>query len=157
MNNKLNILVKYFDTPEYKCTRLKKINKGDWIDLYAAKDIFVQGNSNNPTLIPLGVAMKLPDGYEAHIAPRSSTFKTWGVIQTNSFGIIDNSYSGDKDQWMLPVVCLNSNGSFINAGKIIDLTKNRGVYFFYFLFFFVRITLSRYSSKAISTIAVLWM
>ena len=119
MNNKLNILVKYFDTPEYKCTRLKKINKGDWIDLYAAKSIFVNGNSNNPTLIPLGVAMKLPDGYEAHIAPRSSTFKTWGVIQTNSFGIIDNSYSGDNDQWMLPVVCLNSNGSFINAGDKI--------------------------------------
>lgn len=122
MNNKLNILVKYFDTPEYKCTRLKKINKGDWIDLYAAKNIFVQGNSNNPTLIPLGVAMKLPDGYEAHVAPRSSTFKTWGIIQTNSFGIIDNSYSGDNDQWMLPVICIHpkdNNGSLIKAGDKI--------------------------------------
>jgi len=122
MKDTLNILIKYFDTPEYKCTRLNKIHKGDWIDLYAAKDVFVEYNSNKPTLVPLGIAMKLPEGYEAHIAPRSSTFKTWGVIQTNSFGIIDNSYSGDNDQWMLPVICIHpkdNNGSLIKAGDKI--------------------------------------
>lgn len=122
MNNKLNILIKYFDTPKYKCTRLNKIHKGDWIDLYAAKDVFIECNKDKPTLVPLGVAMKLPEGYEAHVAPRSSTFKTWGVIQTNSFGIIDNSYSGNNDQWMLPVICIHpkdNNGSLIKAGDKI--------------------------------------
>ena len=54
-------------------------------------------------LIPLGVGMILPEGYEAHVAPRSSTFKHYGIIQTNSVGIIDNSYAGDNDQWMMPV------------------------------------------------------
>ena len=47
--------------------------------------------------------MKLPDGYEAHLAPRSSTFKTWGIIQTNSIGVVDNSYSGNNDIWKMPV------------------------------------------------------
>ena len=54
-------------------------------------------------LISLGVSMKLPDGYEAHLAPRSSTFKTWGIIQTNSIGVVDNSYSGNNDIWKMPV------------------------------------------------------
>ena len=54
-------------------------------------------------LIPLGVGMKLPEGYEAHIAPRSSTFKNWGILQVNSVGVIDNSYSGDNDQWFMAV------------------------------------------------------
>ena len=54
-------------------------------------------------LIPLGVAMQLPDGYEAHLVPRSSTFKNWGIIQTNSVGIIDGSYCGDNDMWKMPV------------------------------------------------------
>lgn len=118
----MNILVKYFDKPDYKCKRLEKIHKGDWIDLYASEDTFVSTNTNKPTLVPLGVAMKLPPGYEAHVAPRSSTFKTWGIIQTNSFGIIDNSYSGDNDQWMLPVICINPKdiqGTLIKAGDKI--------------------------------------
>lgn len=106
----MNILVKYFDTPDYKCKRLEKISKGDWIDLYASKDVFVSTNKNTPTLIPLGVAMKLPDGYEAHIAPRSSTYKNWGIIQTNSVGVVDNSYSGDNDEWMMPVICVHPHG-----------------------------------------------
>lgn len=118
----MNILVKYFDKPNYKCKRLEKIHKGDWIDLYASEDTFVAIDANKPTLIPLGVAMKLPYGYEAHVAPRSSTFKTWGIIQTNSFGVIDNSYSGDNDQWMLPVICINPKdiqGTLIKAGDKI--------------------------------------
>jgi dUTP pyrophosphatase len=94
----MKIQVKYFskDVP-----RLKKIDKGDWIDLTAAKDVFI--NIGEFALIPLGVAMKLPAGYEAHVAPRSSTFKNWGIIQTNGVGVIDESYCGDGDQWFMPV------------------------------------------------------
>ena len=57
-------------------------------------------------LIRLGVGMILPEGYEAHVAPRSSTFKNFGIIQTNSPGIIDNSYSGDADEWRMPAYAL---------------------------------------------------
>lgn len=88
--------------------RLEKIQVGDWIDLRAAEDVFIiQGEFK---LISLGVSMKLPDGYEAHIVPRSSTFKRWGIIQTNSMGVIDNSYSGTNDIWKLPVYCLDGKG-----------------------------------------------
>lgn len=73
----------------------------DWIDLRAAEE--VKMSPNQFKLIPLGVSMKLPEGYEAHIVPRSSTFKTWGIIQTNHMGVIDESYCGDNDQWMMPV------------------------------------------------------
>lgn len=80
--------------------KLEKIDKGDWIDLSASVGgAFKKGNF---ALIDLGVSMRLPDGYEAHIAPRSSTFKYWGIIQTNSIGIIDNSYSGTNDVWKMP-------------------------------------------------------
>ena len=65
-------------------------------------------------LIPLGVAMQLPAGYEAHVCPRSSTFKNFGVIQTNSMGIIDNSYCGDNDQWCLPVIALRTTKIYKN-------------------------------------------
>ena len=73
---------------------------GDWIDLRAAEDVTMR--TGDFRLIPLGVAMKLPDGYEAHIVPRSSTFKNFGVIQTNHMGVIDGSYCGDSDQWYFP-------------------------------------------------------
>ena len=96
----LNIKIKYFDN-----ARELVINeKGDWIDLYANKDMFIPEGPR--AMIPLGVGMILPEGYEAHVVPRSSTFKTWGLIQTNHMGIIDNSYSGDNDQWHMPVYCL---------------------------------------------------
>lgn len=74
----------------------------DWIDLRVAEE--VKMSPNQFKLIPLGVSMKLPEGYEAHIVPRSSTFKTWGIIQTNHMGVIDESYCGDNDQWMMPVL-----------------------------------------------------
>ena len=75
--------------------------KGDWVDLRAAQDMKLwEGCSYR---IPLGISVELPEGYEAHVAPRSSTFKNWGIIQTNSVGIIDNSYCGDNDIWMMPV------------------------------------------------------
>ena len=80
---------------------LEMNDKGDWVDLRAAKDMKLWEGCNYR--IPLGISVELPEGYEAHIAPRSSTFKKWGIIQTNSVGIIDNSYCGDNDIWMMPV------------------------------------------------------
>ena len=76
-------------------------SKGDWIDLRSADTIVLK--KGDFALIPLGVGMKLPKGYEAHIAPRSSTFKNWGILQTNSVAVIDNSYCGDEDEWKYPV------------------------------------------------------
>jgi dUTP pyrophosphatase len=92
------IQVKYFK-PDTK--RIEKIEKGDWIDLSAAED--TELFPGEYLLIPLGVAIKLPEGYEAHIAPRSSTFKNWGFLQTNGVGVVDESYCGDTDQWLMPV------------------------------------------------------
>lgn len=85
---------------------LEKNEKGDWIDLRAAKDVDM--TAGDYFLIPLGVSMKLPEGYEAHVVPRSSTFKKWGIIQANHMGIIDNSYSGDEDQWHFPAIALRT-------------------------------------------------
>ena len=90
------IRIKYFD----KATKLKKITKGNWIDVYANKDVFVKCGER--AMVPLGFALELPEGWEGHLAPRSSTFKTWGIIQTNS----DDTYIGDNDQWHMPVYCL---------------------------------------------------
>ena len=94
----MNIRIKYFTD---QIDKLTKITQGDWIDLRSAETIELKAGDFK--LIPLGVAMQLPEGYEAHIAPRSSTFKNWGILQTNSIGIIDNSYCGDNDQWLMPV------------------------------------------------------
>ena len=88
---------------KYHNSDLKKIEKieiGDWIDLRAAEDVELKAGDFK--IISLGVSMKLPEGYEAHVLPRSSTFKTWGVLQTNSMGVIDNSYSGTNDIWRFP-------------------------------------------------------
>lgn len=92
--------------------KIKKISKGDWIDLRAAADINLKAGEFK--LIPLGIAIQLPHGYEAHIAPRSSTFKTWGIIQTNSVGVVDESYCGDDDEWMMPVYALRDTQIKIN-------------------------------------------
>ena len=97
----MKIIIKYF---EKDVIPLEKIAKGDWIDLRAAEDIELKAGSFH--LIRLGVGMVLPEGYEAHVAPRSSTFKNFGIIQTNSPGIIDNSYSGDEDEWRMPAYAL---------------------------------------------------
>ena len=77
---------------------------GDWIDLFTAEDTELKAFDFK--LIPLGVAMKLPEGYEANVVPRSSTYKKWNVIQANSFGVIDNAYCGNGDQWMFPAIAL---------------------------------------------------
>ena len=86
-------------------TRLEYIDgKSDWIDLRAAEEVELKAGEFK--LIHLGVAMQLPEGYEAHIVPRSSTFKKWGIIQTNHCGIVDNSYCGPNDWWRMPVFAL---------------------------------------------------
>lgn len=79
---------------------LEQFANGDWIDLRAAEDVELKAGEYK--LISLGVSMKLPYGYEAVVVPRSSTFKHWGIIQTNHMGVIDNSYSGDDDVWKFP-------------------------------------------------------
>ena len=76
------------------------IEQGDWIDLRAAETILIVKGEFK--YIPLGVAIQLPEGYEAIVAPRSSLFKRRGIIMTNSIGIMDESYCGDGDQWRFP-------------------------------------------------------
>lgn len=77
--------------------KIKGIAVGDWIDLRAAEDVAMKAGEYR--MIPLGVAMELPTGYEALVAPRSSTFRKYGVLLANSIGIIDESYKGDNDEW----------------------------------------------------------
>ena len=96
----MKMKIKYFND----ANKLKKISKGNWIDVYANKDIFIPLNER--AMVPLGFALELPKGWEGHLAPRSSTFKTWGIIQTNSVGVVDDTYIGDNDQWHMPVYCL---------------------------------------------------
>lgn len=97
----LRIKIKYHDK---EIDKLEKITVGDWIDLRAAETVELK--TGELKIISLGVSMELPDEYEAHIVPRSSTFKKWGIIQTNGIGIIDNSYSGDNDIWGMPVIAM---------------------------------------------------
>ena len=93
------IQIKYHSEEIEKLTYID--GKSDWIDLRAAEE--VEFKAGDFKLINLGVSMKLPEGYEAHIAPRSSTFKNYGLLQVNSVGVVDNSYSSDKDIWRMPV------------------------------------------------------
>jgi dUTP pyrophosphatase len=84
--------------------RIEKIPQGDWIDLRSAEDVYLA--KDECKLINLGVSMQIPKGFEAHVVPRSSTLKHFGVIQTNSVGIIDESYGGTNDVWFLPVMAV---------------------------------------------------
>lgn len=97
MNNNFTIQILYHKNIE----PISKIVQGDWIDLRVAQNYSLK--KGDFALVDLGISMKLPEGYEAYIAPRSSTFKKYGLIQTNSIGIIDNSYCGNNDIWMMPV------------------------------------------------------
>lgn len=104
------IRIKYFTD---KIDKLAYIDgKSDWIDLRAAEDIDMKKGEFK--LIPLGVAMELPRGYEAHVVPRSSTFKNFGIIQTNHQGVIDCSYCGDNDQWFMPAYALRDTQIHVN-------------------------------------------
>ncbi len=95
--------------------KIERFNVGDWIDLRAAEDIML--SKNEFTLIPLGVAMELPEGYEALVVPRSSTFKKYGIIMANSIGIIDESYKGDNDEWHFPALAMRD--TFIRKNERI--------------------------------------
>lgn len=125
----MEIKVKYFDRDLQK---LEKISKGNWIDLRAAEDVILKKGEFK--LIPLGIAMELPRGYEAHVVPRSSTFKNFGIIQTNHHGIIDGKdlitgeggYCGDNDQWFMPVYCVQTN-SFVNGEHVTVIKKNERI------------------------------
>lgn len=105
-----NIKIKYFTDKIEKLTYID--GKSDWIDLRAADDVILKKGEFK--LIPLGVAMQLPQGYEAHIVPRSSTFKNFGIIQTNHQGVVDCSYCGDNDQWFMPVLAVRDTEIHVN-------------------------------------------
>ena len=83
---------------------LRTFKNGDWCDLRAGEDITMKAGEYR--LIPLGVAMHLPKGYEAIVVPRSSTFKRWGILLANSIGVIDESYKGDNDEWHFPALAM---------------------------------------------------
>lgn len=96
----LSISIKFKNKEVYE--EFNNISVGDWVDLRVNDTITIKNGEFK--IIDLGVAMKLPDGYEAIISPRSSTFKKYGLIQTNSIGVVDNSYQGDEDWWGFPVL-----------------------------------------------------
>ncbi len=95
------IFIKYHST---EIDDIMSIEKGDWIDLRSAEDVTLK--SGEFKLISLGISMKLPKGHEAHLAPRSSTFKNFGIIQANSVGVIDETFCGEDDIWRFPAIAL---------------------------------------------------
>lgn len=104
------IKIKYFSDQIDKLCYIDE--KSDWIDLRSAEEVTLK--SGEFKLIPLGVGMQLPKGYEAHVVPRSSTFKNFGIIQTNHMGVIDYTYSGDNDQWYMPVYAVRDTTIHVN-------------------------------------------
>jgi len=105
------IKIKYF-TEDIDKLKFIDGEKSDWIDLRAAQTVELKAGEFK--LIPLGVAMQLPEGYEAHVVPRSSTYKNFGIIQTNHQAVIDESYCGDNDQWFYPAYALRDTVININ-------------------------------------------
>ena len=104
------IKIKYFTD---KIEKLAYIDgKSDWIDLRASEEVTLKQGVF--ALVPLGVAMELPKGYEAHIVPRSSTYKNFGVIQANHCGVVDGSYCGDNDMWRMPVIAMRDTQIHVN-------------------------------------------
>ena len=117
----LELKIKYH---VYDIPRLRSREGSDWIDMYAAEDVEMSQFSFD--LISLGISVQIPDGYEMHIAPRSSTFKRWGILLTNSVGVIDNSYNGDGDIIKFPALAMRD--TFIEKGDKIcqfRLVKNQ--------------------------------
>lgn len=92
--------------------KIKGLTVGDWVDLRTAEDVTL--DKGEFRLIPLGIAMQLPQNYEALMIPRSSTFKKYGIIQANSVGLIDESYCGNEDEWKFPAY----------ATRLITIPKN---------------------------------
>ena len=106
----INLQVKYFSEDIEKLRYID--GKSDWIDLRSAADVELEAGEFK--LIPLGIAIELPHGYEAHVVPRSSTFKNFGVLQVNSMGVIDETYCGDNDQWFMPVLAVRDTKICVN-------------------------------------------
>ena len=104
------IRIKYFTEDIDKLDYIA--GKSDWIDMRASEEVELKAGEFK--LIPLGVAMQIPTGYEAHLVPISSTFKNWGIIQTNSMGVIDGSYCGDNDMWRMPVYATRDTVIHVN-------------------------------------------
>ena len=104
---KLEILVKYHDKDLGK---IEKLPVGDWIDLRSAETVVMDPNQFR--IISLGISMKLPEGYEAHVLPRSSTFKKWGILMTNSMGVIDETYCGNNDVWGFSALAMRDTTIF---------------------------------------------
>lgn len=109
----MKIKIKYHGDIE----KIKKIDCGDWLDLRAAEDVTM--NYEDYKAISLGVSMQLPEGYEAHVLPRSSTFKNYGIELVNGMGVIDNSYCGDNDVWHFLARCVRRSGTVIKKGDRI--------------------------------------
>ena len=97
----LSIKIKYFDK---EIDKIKKVEKGDWIDLRSAETVKLK--KGETALIRLGIGMIIPKGYEANVVARSSTLGKWGVIQGNCYAVIDNSFSGDGDEWRMSVYAI---------------------------------------------------
>ena len=104
------ILIRYVSDQIEKLTYID--GKSDWIDLRAAENVVLKKGEFR--LISLGVCMQLPEGYEAHIVPRSSTFKNFGIIQTTHCGIVDACYCGNNDVWMFPALAVRDTEIRIN-------------------------------------------
>lgn len=104
------IKIKYHTDKIDKLTYID--GKSDWIDLRAAEDVELKKGEFR--LINLGISMRLPEGYEAIIAPRSSTFKNFGIIQTNSIGVIDETYCGNDDVYRYPVYAVRDTQIHVN-------------------------------------------
>ena len=106
----MEIKIKYFAD---KIEKLRFIDgKSDWMDLRASAEVSLK--KGEFALIPLGIGLELPPGFEAHVVPRSSTFTSFGILQTNSMGVIDESYCGDQDQWYFPALAVRDTRIHIN-------------------------------------------
>lgn len=86
--------------------------KSDWIDLRCAEEVDLKAGESR--LIRLGICVELPEGFEAHIVPRSSTYRNFGIIQTNHMGVVDHSYCGDEDEWKYPVLAMRDTHLSVN-------------------------------------------
>ncbi|MCI9006860.1 MAG: dUTP diphosphatase [Lachnospiraceae bacterium] len=104
------IRIKYFSEEIEKLSFIA--GKSDWVDLRAAKEVALK--KGEFALIPLGVGMELPNGYEAHVIPRSSTYKNFGILQANSYGLVDESYCGDHDEWFFPALAVRDTVIHVN-------------------------------------------
>ncbi len=108
---KAHIRIKYFSSEIEHLTAIEG-KKSDWIDLRCAENVTLKKGESR--YVRLGVGMILPEGYEAHVVPRSSTFKNFGIIQTNHMGVIDHAYCGDNDEWKYPVFAVRDTELHVN-------------------------------------------